>query len=93
MIDCPPSFKHFIGYWTISPNIQLQPTQKTRARSAPMKFEVGKDVELLVSYLLNVLHLEEMVSNSPKVNLFHVIFDLNGIIMATCFKTILNGGF
>ncbi len=20
MIDCPPSLKHFIGYWTISPN-------------------------------------------------------------------------
>ncbi len=67
MIDCPPGFRHFIGYWTTSPNIQLQPTQKTRARSAPMRFEVAKDVELSVSYPLNVLDLEEMVSSSPKV--------------------------
>jgi len=71
----PPGFRHFIGYWTISPNIQLQPTQKTRVRSAAMRFEVGKDVELSVSYPLYVLDLEEMVSSSPKVpkvSLFHV---------------------
>jgi uncharacterized membrane protein YedE/YeeE len=61
-----------------------------------MRFEVGKDVELSVSYPLNVLDLEEMVSSSPKVpkaSLFHVIFDLNGVFMATCFKTILKGSF
>jgi len=58
-----------------------------------MKFKVGKDVELLVFHPLNVLHLEEMVSSSPKVSLFHVIFDLNVILMATCFKTIPNRGF
>jgi hypothetical protein len=27
------------------------------------------------------------------VSLFHVIFYLNGVLMATCFKTIQNGGF
>ncbi len=32
-----------------------------------MRFEVAKDVELSVSYPLNVLDLEEMVSSSPKV--------------------------
>jgi hypothetical protein len=61
-----------------------------------MRFEVGKDVELSISYPLHVLDLEEMVSSSlkvPKVSLFQIIFDLNGVFMATCFKTIQNRGF
>jgi hypothetical protein len=48
-----------------------------------MRFEVGKDVDLSVFYPLNVLYLEEMVSSSLQVSLFDVIFDLNGVFMAT----------
>jgi hypothetical protein len=70
---------------------------------APMKFKVMRDVKFLSFFLLNVEHLDEMPSHSScgiaskrtcslllEVSIFHVIFNLNGVLMATRFAMVQN---
>jgi hypothetical protein len=69
----------------------------------PMRFKVTRDVEFSSFLLLNVEHLDEMPSRSScgiasgkpcslllEVNVFHVIFNLNGVLLATRFVVVQN---
>jgi hypothetical protein len=65
---------------------------------APMRFEVVKDVEFSISHPLSVEDLDEMHGIKSKLPHFllsyvsplHVIFNLNGVLVATHFKMIHN---
>lgn len=78
--------------------IDLQLIERIGLMDAPMRFEVVKDVEFSISHPLSVEDLDEMYGIKSKLPHFlssyvsplHVIFDLNGVLVATHFEMIQN---
>jgi hypothetical protein len=78
--------------------VDLQLIERIGIMDAPMRFEVVKDVEFSISHPLSVEDLDEMHGIKSKfphllssyVSPLHVIFYLNGVLVATHFEMIRN---